>query len=190
MKLFFCLCFILPVWVFAQHSVPASVVRGQPVAGSALRINTGSAKGIVIFFTGTRCPYDELYRNRLEKLAARFKDQIVFARVNAMPGEDPSEMVRQSNAWKSVIYVVDSAQVMFRKLGAKKTTEVILLHPRGENMEIYYRGPVDDNPQVETDATRNYLEQAILNLIQAKPSEGHIDRIPGCLIRAAMSEKN
>lgn len=189
MKLLSGILLLFSVGVFAQHTVPVSVVRGQPVAGSVQRINSGSAKGVVIFFTGTACPYDELYRNRMEKLADRFKDQIVFARVNAMPGENGTEMARQAGAWKSMTYVVDSAQLMFRKLNARKTTEVVLLHRSGENLEVYYRGPVDDNPQVESDASRKYLEQAILNLLKDKPSEGHIDRIPGCLIRAAFPEK-
>lgn len=190
MNKIFGLLIIFPAWCFAQHSVPVSVIRGQAVGGSAKRIDAGSAKGVVIFFTGTRCPYDELYRDRLEKLAERYKSQIVFARVNAMPGEDPAEMVRQAELWKSVGYAVDSAQVMFRALGAKKTTEVFLLHKRGEKMEVYYRGPVDDNPQVESDTNRNYLDQAIINLLNDKPSEGHIDRIPGCLIRTALPDKH
>lgn len=182
--------FILPIGLFAQHTIPISIIRGQSIAGSVQRINIGSANGMVIFFTGTRCPYDELYRNRMEKLAERFRDQIVFVRLNAMPGEDLDEIARQSNAWKSIFYVMDSAQVMFRKLGAKKTTEVFLLHRRGENLELYYRGPIDDNPQVEHDANKSYLEQAILNLLQDKPSPGHIDRIPGCLIRSELQNKN
>lgn len=189
MRFFIFLTFLFHGSILAQTTFQLSGFRGQPVAGSAQRIELGDAKGLVIFFTGTRCPYDELYRNRMEKLAQEFSGEVVFSRVNSMPGEDPAEMARQAGVWKSVVYVVDSAQLMFRKLGAKKTSEVFLLFRRGDAYELFYRGPVDDNPQVESDADRKYLKDAIVNLLQGKPSEGHIDRIPGCLIRALLPEK-
>lgn len=148
------------------------------------RIKLPADGAVVLFFTGTRCPYDDLYRKRLAALEERFRGKVSFYYVNAMPDEAASEMSSQIRDWKvPITYVVDSAQVMARTLGVKKTTEVFLLKVNGDKLELFFRGPVDDNPQMEQDTNQEYLQQAILALLDGKVSPGHYDRIPGCLVR-------
>jgi len=193
MKLIISLITALPVLLFAQASkqpqqYPATIFRGQPVAGvgpqHTARITLPADGAIVLFFTGTRCPYDDLYRKRLAALEERFRSKVSFYYVNAMADEASAEMSSQISDWKIPIpYVIDSAQVMARALGVKKTTEAFLLRVKGDRLELYFRGPVDDNPQLEQDTNQEYLQQAIDAMLQGKTSPGHYDRIPGCLVR-------
>lgn len=186
------LAFILFSVSLVQAQLPthysARIFKGKAVSGidathsGQIRIPDGG--GVVLFFTGTRCPYDDLYRKRLTQLQERYEGKVQFFFVNAMPDESEVEMRKQVNEWDSVIpYVIDSAQWMARTLGVKKTTETFLLRHRGPDFELYFRGPVDDNPQVETDTEHEYLDHAIAAMLAGKTSPGHFDRLPGCLVR-------
>lgn len=172
----------------APNHYRANLFHGKSVPGvdatHSGRILIPEGGGAVLFFTGTKCPYDDLYRKRLMQLQERYRGKVQFYFINSMPDESMDEMRRQVLEWNSNIpYIIDSAQVMAKTLGVRKTTEAFLLRHKGPDLDLFFHGPVDDNPQVETDTEHEYLEHAIQAMLAGKTSPGHFDRMPGCLVR-------
>lgn len=152
--------------------------------GKYVSINADEAQGVVVFFTSTRCPYDEHYLDRMKNYAERFSGKIRFYFVNSSAEDTPDEIRKKSDEWASGIpYLHDADQSVFRALLAKRTSEVFLLQKAAAGLNIVYHGPLDDNPQVSEDADRNYLLDAINALLAGQKATPVTARVAGCFIR-------
>lgn len=152
--------------------------------GKFVSINADGVQGAVVFFTSTRCPYDEHYLGRMKNYAERFSGKIRFYFVNSAAEDTPEDIRKKSDDWASVIpYLHDTDQSVFRALMAKRTSEVFLLQKASVGLNIIYHGPIDDNPQVSEDADRNYLLDAINALLAGQKPAPVTARVAGCFIR-------
>ncbi|MFZ9505065.1 MAG: hypothetical protein ACO263_10900 [Cyclobacteriaceae bacterium] len=152
--------------------------------GKYVNISADGVQGAVVFFTSTRCPYDEHYLDRMKSYAARFSGKIRFYFVNSSAEDTPEEIRKKSDEWASGIpYLHDADQSVFRSLAAKRTSEVFFLQKTSAGLQIMYRGPLDDNPQVSEDADHNFLLDAIQASLNGQKPPQVTARVAGCFIR-------
>jgi len=79
--------------------------------------------------------------------------------------------------------LVDEAQLAGESLGLQWTAEVLLIETKG--FEIFYRGPIDDRLNYETEQKRvshNYLVDANAALVKCDKPKESVVKGPGCLI--------
>lgn len=153
--------------------------------GKYVSLNVDGVEGIVLFLTDTRCPYDDHYLERMHKYAAQFTGKIQFFFVNSSAEDTPEEIRKQADAWgPTVPYLHDADQSVLRTLGGKRTSEVFLLQKSTGGLQLIYRGPLDDNPQVSEDADKNFLLDAIQAMLSGQKPAPVTARVAGCFIRS------
>ncbi|MFZ9980804.1 MAG: redoxin domain-containing protein [Cyclobacteriaceae bacterium] len=168
--------------LFAQVIKQPLEAIGQD--GKYVQLNGGDSKGVVIFFTATRCPYDDHYLERMKKYASRYAGKILFYFVNAASEDTPEDIRKKLNSWGNEIpYLHDPDQNVLRALNAKRTSEVFFLLRTEQGLTLVYRGPLDDNPQVPEDADKNYLLDVIEATLNGVQPEAVTARPAGCFIR-------
>ena len=142
--------------------------------------------GLVVLFTSNTCPYDNYYTDRIHDLVEKYKGRIQFLLVNSFvePKENMKAMSAQYSQWKlAVPYLADKEQVVMDCLDAKKSAEAFLLERQNSSYVIFYRGAIDDNPQVASDVSRAYLQENIENLLAQRKVTDQNTRPVGCTIR-------
>ena len=153
--------------------------------GKYVSLQAEGIQGVVLFFTDTRCPYDDHYLERMHKYAADFSGKIRFYFVNVSAEDTPEEIKKQANKWGAAVpYLHDADQSVLRALGGKRTSEVFLLQKSNGGLQVSYRGPLDDNPQVSEDADKNYLLDAIHAVLNGQKTAPVTARVAGCFIRS------
>lgn len=155
--------------------------------GNDVSLSTYPAcSGVVIIFTSNSCPYDEYYKNRIQKLSRDYSDKVPVLLVNSLidANETPEQMVKKAQqAGITTPYLADKDQVLLQRLGANKTPFAVLLKNTGGKFTVFYSGAIDDNAQVEGDVHQNYLKDAIDNMINGKAQAVTENRPVGCTIR-------
>lgn len=144
------------------------------------------AKGIVVIFTSNVCPYSVYYEGRITQLIAEFKNKgIEFLLINSHTDdkESKAEMANKIAAWGlNVPYLADKDQKVMTMFGARKSPEVYLLKSNGGSFSVFYKGAIDNNPQVASDVKQQYLKENINLLLQGKPAKTG-GRPIGCMIK-------
>lgn len=146
----------------------------------------GSGAGVVIIFTVNECAFDDYYIDRLKGLVQQYQTKISFLLVNADAGDGESaeNMVKRSEKMRiAVPYLADKNQTLMQALSAHKSTEVFLIKNSGGKFSIFYRGAIDDNPQVAADVRQYYLKDAIEKLLAGQPVNATETRPVGCNIK-------
>jgi peroxiredoxin len=115
-----------------------------------------------------RCPYVELYIEKLKKLQTELgKQGFTLIGVNGnIAQNDPSESFDCMKAFArkyqlNFPYLWDSTQDVTRSFGATKTPTAFLIDKDGV---VRYRGQVDSNAQEEDAAEKSYLKNAVTRL--------------------------
>ena len=162
------------------------VTKNQPFSLSEY----AGEKCIIIIFTSNYCPYAKLYEQRLIKMTKTFSEEgVKFIFINSNKTDDyiddnVDQMTKKAIEKKFTFpYLADKDQAIATKIGAIKNPSAFVLVPMQGNFIIKYKGAIDNNPQVEEDATEHYLKDAIeavlnhknINIAEKKPT--------GCVIR-------
>ncbi|MBM3177549.1 MAG: redoxin domain-containing protein [Bacteroidetes bacterium] len=178
----FLLSFLFCSLAVAQNvDIPLLAVQ---IDGAPFDLKKDTREGLVLFFTSSQCPFDDHYFTRLRDLNQGFKNKIGFYFINASFEDTRDEIRKQMNEWGNDIpYLLDEGNIISKALMVKRTTECILLKRNKTALSIFYRGPIDDNPQVANDADHEYLEEAIKNLLEGRENTANSARVAGCLIR-------
>lgn len=145
-----------------------------------------NCQGIAVIFTSNECPYDEQYRQRIKDLNEKYRGTIQFLLINAHQEarENAKAMAQKYAGWgMSIPYLSDKDQIAMDCLGAKKSPEAFLLKKNGQSFTIVYQGSIDDNPLVNTDVDKAYLNMAIDQMLANKKVEVTDNRVAGCTIR-------
>lgn len=180
--------FIMMTWLSAfGQGVVQPMELLNVVDGKTVSINPCSGcKGVIVIFTSLNCPYDQHYQDRIKALYEKYAGSISFYLVNSNPGaeEDESKMKAAYEKWSmSIPYLADKKQTAMLAMNAKRTPEAVLLKSEGKTLKIVYQGAIDDNPQVRTDTGKNFLDDAIGELVGGKPIQLATERVIGCTIR-------
>lgn len=159
-----------------------NVLDEKPVSLSDFK----NKKGVVIIFTSNVCPYTVYYEGRITQLISAYKEKdIQFLLINSHTEDKESEeeMANKISAWGlNVPYLADKDQEVLAAFGAKKSPEVFLLKPHDGEFSIFYKGAIDNNPQVASDVKERYLKDNIDLLLNDKPPKPG-GRPIGCIIK-------
>lgn len=142
--------------------------------------------GIVIIFTSNVCPYDAYYTGRIAGLIDNYGSRVPFVLVNSNSGENESvaAMKEKVSEWDlGAPYLADKEQSLLAGLKGQKSPEAFILKRTGDQLEVFYRGAIDDNAQVPGDVHESYLKEAIDAMLANKAPARDEVRAVGCLIR-------
>jgi hypothetical protein len=159
-----------------------NVLNGQTISPASYP----SCAGMVIIFTSNACPYDEYYRNRINKLSQNYQDRVPVLLVNAHTesNETRDSMVKKAKQLNLAIpYLTDKDQTLMTMLDARKSPEAFLLKNNNGKFSVVYKGAIDDNPQVEADVRHNYLRDAIDIMLTNQKIETPEVRPVGCNLK-------
>ena len=129
------------------------------------------AVGVVIMCN--HCPYVRLYLERLKQIQADFAPQgLTLIGINPNdPQQFPDDGFEQMKVLAveqqlNFPYLRDLTQEVARCFGAETTPQVFLLNQAGQ---LCYRGGIDNSPEDVTQAKRQYLRDAIIQLLADQP---------------------
>jgi peroxiredoxin len=145
------------------------------------------AKVLVVFFTCNHCPYvigsDEMTRRTAEKFAPA---GVRFVGINSnsthlYPEDDfphMAERMKQNRfPW---VYLRDESQEIARAYGALKTPHFYVFDA---DRKLAYCGRAIDNPRDAARATVNDLENAIEDVLAARPVRKPLTNPIGCTVK-------
>lgn len=148
-----------------------------------------SNKVVVIVFTSHNCPYSKIYEQRSKDFIQQYEQKgVSFLLINpnnpaSNAEESADEMAKAAKErdYRSP-YLSDPSQKVCDKFGASKTPEIFVLKNQGGTFIVKYKGAIDDNPQVASDVTSNYLKEALEALLSNQPVKITEKRATGCMI--------
>ena len=145
-------------------------------------------KGIVLIFHDPSCPFAKLYESRIKSLRTRFEAQgIGFALINPHAQNNESDLIRLrayiDESGLNMPYLIDEKQQWTQAFQATKIPEVMVLVPGKTELELVYRGALDNNAQVENAVTERYLEISLVQILRGENPAVPQVRAVGCTIR-------
>ena len=158
----------------------AKTPEGKPFSLFGLRGKTA----VVLAFLGTDCPVGNLYAPRLAELSEAYKEKgAAFVGIYSNARDTPEQIAAHAKEFGLKFPVVkDEDNVIADTLLVERTSEVIVLDGLGF---VRYRGAIDDQYGVGTRkeaATRNYLKDAIEEVVTAGRIDVKAAAAAGCLI--------
>lgn len=141
-------------------------------------------KGLAIIFVSNECPFDKFYEGRINELEQEYGNKgISFILVNAHlePEENFETMkVRSKGIPATMPYLADKEKVFVKMLGASRSPEVFLFKKSNGKYTLFYKGAIDNNPQVAEDVKEQYLKDNLENILLNKPADHQGTRPAGC----------
>jgi thiol-disulfide isomerase/thioredoxin/mono/diheme cytochrome c family protein len=100
-------------------------------------------QAIVLAMTSTSCPLSKKYLPGLAQLAKTYAPRgVAFLAVNPIAADKPADMQKaQAALGDKALYVFDRDELLASAVGARSTTDVIVLDP---SRTIVYHGAIDD----------------------------------------------
>jgi peroxiredoxin len=148
------------------------------------------SKVVVIVFSSPGCAFCKIYDERLVKLAKEFEGKEVnFLFINpnnpSISLEDNAEAMSKRAREKGYTFpfLIDNNQKIAMMLGATKTPEAFVLKNVNGGFVLKYKGAIDDNAQLASDATASYLKDAIQAVITNGSVKMPERRATGCVIK-------
>ena len=168
---------------YSQLSATDAVSNGLRTLSSLVK-----EKGLVLIFHDPSCPFAKLYESRIKVLRTKFEAQgIGFALINPQVQNTESELTRLrayiDESGLNMPYLIDANQQWTQEFQASKIPEVFVLIPGKTDLELVFKGALDNNAQVESVVTEKYLETALTQITRGgKPAISQA-RAVGCTIR-------
>ena len=174
--------------VNAAAQIPTDLALVNARDGKDIHLSDYSReKGLVVIFTSNNCPYDNYYEDRIKNLEAEYRGRgIKFLLVNSLDetGEElPAMKKRAEEGGYSMPYLADKEKVLLIALKVSRTPEAVILKNESEGPVVFYKGAIDNNPQVASDVKEYYLKRNIDNLLSNRPANPSEVRPTGCRIR-------
>jgi len=174
-------------------SAPMSDVKMKDISGKEMSLNDiKQEKGLVVIFSCNTCPF--VVGGKGEGWEGRYngvydmcaKNDIGMVLVNSneakRDGDDSFEEMQahaKKEGYKSH-YVVDNNHKLADAFGAKTTPHVYMFNG---DMNLVYKGAIDDNVDSSADVKETWLENAISNLAAGKAIDPNSTRNSGCSIK-------
>ncbi len=172
-------------YTYAQNVADFSLMDVNSKSKTSLSEFKGK-KGVVVIFTSNVCPFSVYYEGRITQLVSDYSGDIQFLLVNSYDDDKESEeeMKNKISTWGiNIPYLADKEGIVMKAFGAKKSPEVFLLKPSGSSFNVFYKGAIDNNPQVASDVKEAYLKMNIENLIAGRSPSSPNTRPIGCMIK-------
>ncbi len=147
-----------------------------------------NAKAVVMVFTSLSCPFSKLYEDRISELQRVYAPEgFVFVLIHPQVGqdEDQEDAIRAKaiqEKW-DMPFLNDSKQEITRQLKITKLPEVVVAVPSPTGFALAYRGAIDNNPQMASNANIRYLDSALQAIQNRRNPSPASSRPVGCNIR-------
>jgi len=150
------------------------------------------AKVVVLMVHGDGCP---IVRNALPTLRAlrdRYRDRgVEFLLINSNLQDDRDAVAQEAAEFGIDLPILkDETQLIGESLGVERTADVFVIEPN--TWKLLYRGPIDDRLSYGAQkpaATRNYLADALEDVLSGKPVRVPKADAPGCLVDLPQREQ-
>ena len=161
----------------ANKNVDSDILSLTEIMGS---------NGAIITFTCNHCPYVVGSESRIEKIAAKARENnIGFIGINS---NDPvnyesdswPNMVKRASKGMTYAYLHDADQSIATLYGAERTPEFYFVNASGT---VVYRGRLDDSPRDPAHATTSELSDAIDSLVSGKEISEPRTQSIGCSVK-------
>lgn len=145
-----------------------------------------NAKAVVMIFTSLSCPFSKLYEDRISELQRVYAPEgFVFVLIHPQVGQDEEQedAVRAKAIQEKWNVLNDSKQEVTRQLKITKLPEVVVAVPSPTGFALAYRGAIDNNPQMASNANIRYLDSALQAIQNRRNPSPASSRPVGCNIR-------
>ena len=148
------------------------------------------AKGFIITFTCTTCPYAVAYEDRVEALNKKYASKgfpviaIMPNNTKVKPGDNMEAMKARAKAKGFTFpYLMDAEQKIYPQYGATKTPHIYILKKTKKGNVVSYIGAIDDNYKDAKAVTETYAEDAVDALLGKQEIKIKETRAIGCSIK-------
>lgn len=157
-------------------------------------LNLKGDNGLLVIFSCNTCPFVvgngaktegwEGRYNGLAELAESLKIGMVLVNSNEAKREGDDSFTAMKNhardAEYAMPYVVDEGSKLANACGARTTPHVYLFD---SNLELAYRGSIDDNVNRSEEVTERYVEMAMTRMAEGKKIKTAETKAVGCSIK-------
>ena len=157
-------------------------------------LNLKEANGLLVVFSCNTCPFVvgngtktegwEGRYNGLAELAESLQVGMVLVNSNEAKRDGDDSFTEMKNrardAEYAMPYVVDEGSKLANACGARTTPHVYLFN---SNLELTYRGSIDDNVNRSDEVTERYLEVAMTRMAEGKKIKTAETKAVGCSIK-------
>jgi len=157
-------------------------------------LNLKGDNGLLVIFSCNTCPFVvgngtktegwEGRYNGLAELAESLKIGMVLVNSNEAKREGDDSFTEMKNhardAEYAMPYVVDEGSKLANACGARTTPHVYLFD---SNLQLAYRGSIDDNVNRANEVTEQYLEMAMTRIAEGKKIKTAETKAVGCSIK-------
>ena len=195
----------LPFIMFAQNSdkkssqeefptieikdeMPNMDYEMKSVNGISYSLNNLKEKnGMIILFTCNTCPFVVKWEDRyklLEELAKKNNIGLVYINSNYKKRDDDDSYEEMKKHAKKMNYrfpyLLDEKSKLANSFGAKTTPHIFMFN---SNLQLAYKGAIDDNYEDINKVKEFYLEDAIQQLVKGKRIKVSETKPVGCSIK-------
>lgn len=171
-------------------TAPMMNIDGQPQT----LLNLKGDNGLLVIFSCNTCPFVvgngaktegwEGRYNGLAELAESLNIGMVLINSNEAKRDGDDSFTEMKNHAKeagyTMPYLVDEGSKLANACGARTTPHVFLYNG---NLELAYRGSIDDNVNRASEVKEKYLEMAMNRLAEAKKIKTTETKAVGCSIK-------
>lgn len=161
------------------------------IDNSMLSLNDFSTEqGVIVIFTCNHCPYSVAYEDRIIAIDKKYK--LKGYPVIAINPNDPvsypedsfdAMKIRAKEKSFSFPYLIDDKQEIYPQYGAKKTPHIYVLKNSEKGFKVVYIGAIDNNSRDASAVTKNYLTNALDDLLAGNTPKIAITKAIGCSIK-------
>jgi AhpC/TSA family. len=189
----------LATLVLAAFTVPAdklSIGSTAPMTDAEMTDTEGEAhtladaakeNGLLVMFTCNTCPWVKAWEDRyndVAKAAAEHDIGMIGINPNAAIRDDGESMAdmraRAKDKGYQFPYVLDEGAEMASAFGATKTPDLFLFNG---DMELVYRGAIDDSPRDASAVEKRYILTAMEALANGQEIDPTTTKSIGCTIK-------
>lgn len=160
----------------------------KDVSGKMITMKEVSAEnGLLVVFSCNTCPWVARWEDRYNPIAELAKENgigMIALNPNASSRdrgdsfEDMQERAKDSQY--SFYYALDEQSKIAEAFGASHTPHVFLFN---SDMELVYRGAIDDNARSAAEVEKPYLKNAISELAAGEEIKTQTSKSLGCTIK-------
>jgi hypothetical protein len=175
---------VLPI----GSALPKANIKLKDVNGSLVTMKeAGKKNGLLVMFSCNTCPFVIRNQQRTKaicKYAMMNEIGVILINSNETQRGDEDSFDAMKNYSKAQNYewpyVVDKNNLIADEFGANRTPECFLFN---KDLKLSYHGAIDDSPGDEGSVSRQYLKQAIDELLAGKEVSIKESRSIGCSIK-------
>lgn len=167
---------------------PLADLEVRDVSGEMLSLNeVAGENGLLVNFTCNTCPWVKAWEDRYNPIAKLAKEKgigVIALNPNAgyrNKGESLADMKKRAEKAGYIFpYALDKGSKLASAFGATRTPHIYLFN---SDMELVYRGAIDDNAKSAKNVEKPYLKNAIKDLAAGREIDPQTTKSLGCTIK-------